>query len=269
MTLADTLIEKASDYLPADKVEVVANAFHFAEKAHEGQKRLSGEPFVDHPLHTALFLADLRLDSNALAAALLHDVMEDCDVAYDELSAQEVKPQEDLDLAIPSIGPLTGIEVLGVGDLLTRMGRCCSPIRGDDIMGYITRNRGVTVHLTSCANVTNESESDRLVEVSWGKTSTLYTVRLRAEAWDRIGLLSDITAVVSAEKVNIASCVSEEDDDVAIVSLTVFVNGIDQLNRLCLKLEGVMGVMHVLWANNGGVAPVSQSGSAGQATNLS
>jgi len=86
VTLIGTLIEKASDYLPADKVEVVANAFHFAEKAHEGQKRLSGEPFVKHPLHTALFLADLRLDSNALAAALLHDVMEDCDVAYDELA---------------------------------------------------------------------------------------------------------------------------------------------------------------------------------------
>ena len=68
---------------------------------------------------------------------------------------------------------------------------------------------------------------------------------------------------------NIASCVSEESDDVSIISLTVYINGIDQLNRLCLKLEGVEGVMHVLRANNDGVAPVSQAGSAVQASRLS
>ena len=88
MTLAETLLDRALNYLPADKMDLVADAYRFAEKAHKGQTRLSGEPFVEHPLQTALYLAELRLDSSALAAALLHDVMEDCGVGFEELNDQ-------------------------------------------------------------------------------------------------------------------------------------------------------------------------------------
>ena len=88
MTLAETLLDRALNYLPADKMDLVADAYRFAEKAHQGQTRLSGEPFVEHPLQTALYLAELRLDSSALAAALLHDVMEDCGVGFEELNDQ-------------------------------------------------------------------------------------------------------------------------------------------------------------------------------------
>ena len=174
------------------------------------------------------------------------------------LSSQEVAPEPEI-VQPPGAGPVTGIEVLGVGDLLTRMARCCAPIRGDDIIGYITRNRGVTVHLKSCANVTNESELDRLVEVSWGKTKTVYPVGLRVEALDRVGLLSDVTSVVSAENVNIVACVSEKADDVSMITVTVHIRGIDQLNRLCIKLEGVEGVMHVLRVNNDGATPIKRA----------
>ncbi len=161
------------------------------------------------------------------------------------LASQEVKPLEDQRVALPTIGPGSGIEVLGVGDLLTRMARCCSPIRGEEITGYITRSRGVTVHRMSCPNVLSESEVERLVQVSWGKTQTLYPVRIRIEAWDRVGLLRDITSLMSDERVNIASCVSEEYDDVSVISLTVYIVGIDQLSRLFSRLEGVEGVMQV------------------------
>ena len=161
------------------------------------------------------------------------------------LASQEVKPLEDQRVALPTIGPGSGIEVLGVGDLLTRMARCCSPIRGEEITGYITRSRGVTVHRMSCPNVLSESEVERLVQVSWGKTQTLYPVRIRIEAWDRVGLLRDITSLMSDERVNIASCVSEEYDDVSVISLTVYIVGIDQLSRLFSRLEGVEGVTQV------------------------
>ena len=161
------------------------------------------------------------------------------------LASQEVKPLEDQRVSLPTIGPGSGIEVLGVGDLLTRMARCCSPIRGEEITGYITRSRGVTVHRMSCPNVLSESEVERLVQVSWGKTQTLYPVRIRIEAWDRVGLLRDITSLMSDERVNIASCVSEEYDDVSVISLTVYIVGIDQLSRLFSRLEGVEGVMEV------------------------
>ena len=160
------------------------------------------------------------------------------------LSSQEVTPEvEEPPIALPPKGPASGIEVLGVGDLLTTMGRCCNPIHGDEIIGYITRNSGVTVHRRACSNIMAKTEIERLVPVAWGKTKTLYPVRIQVRAWDRVGLLSDVTTLVSAERVNIASCVSEEFDDVSVITLTVYINGIDQLNLLFSKLEGVNGVI--------------------------
>ena len=159
--------------------------------------------------------------------------------------APEVVAQEEFVAPLPTTGPASGIQVLGVGDLLTRISRCCSPISGERIIGYITRNRGVTVHKTSCPNIVAETETERLVPVSWGKTETLYPVRIQLEAWDRVGLLMDITSLVSGEGVNIALCVSREVEDISVITLTVFTKGIDQLGRLFSKLEGVNGVISV------------------------
>lgn len=163
----------------------------------------------------------------------------------ERLSKQAVEPEQEIRISIPRTGPASGIEVLGVGDLLTTMAHCCSPIHGDSIIGYVTRSRGVTVHRKTCPNILAEKEIERLIPVDWGKTQTLYPVRIRLEAWDRVGLLSDVTSLVSAEHVNIASCVSEELEDVSIISLTVYINGIDQLYLLFSKLEGINGVISV------------------------
>ena len=164
----------------------------------------------------------------------------------DKLSAELVVPEEEPQVTIPSTGPASGIEVLGVGDLLTRIAKCCNPIYGDDIVGYITRNRGVSIHLSSCAEVTENSvDNEELTQVQWGRSQTIYPVRIQIEAWDRVGLLRDITSLVYEERVNIHSCVSEEFDDVSVISLTVYTNGLDQLNRLFSKLEGIKGVINV------------------------
>ena len=142
--------------------------------------------------------------------------------------------------------PESGIEVLGVGDLLTRMARCCNPIGGHAIIGYITRGRGITVHRRTCPNIMRESESERLVEVDWGKTRTLYPVHIRVESWDRVGLLSDVTSLVADEGVNIVQSITGgQEDDLSIIRLTVTVEDIEQLNRLFSKLEGVVGVLNV------------------------
>ena len=158
------------------------------------------------------------------------------------LTTEEVPPHEDQPITLPTVGPAAGIEVLGVGDLLTRIAACCNPIRGDSIIGYITRSRGVTIHKTVCPNILAETERERLVSVGWGKTQELYPVRIRVEAADRVGLLGDVTSLVSAERVNIKDCISEEADGVSIITLTVFVSGIEQLGRLFSKLELVKGV---------------------------
>ncbi len=163
----------------------------------------------------------------------------------ERLSSEQVKPDVMKPVVLPAGGPGTGITVLGMGNLFTRLAMCCSPIRGDGVKGYITRNRGVTVHKNTCQNILRETEVYRLVPVSWGEERTLYPVRLRLEAWNRVGLLRDVTSLVSEEGVNIASCVSEETDDLSIISLTVFTDGISQLSRLFAKLEGVDGVLSV------------------------
>ena len=90
-----------------------------------------------------------------------------------------------------------------------------------------------------------ETETERLVPVGWGRIQTLYPVRIQIEAFDRVGLLKDVTSLVSEERVNIASCVSEEYEDISIISLTVYIDSIGQLDRLFSKLEGVKGVIAV------------------------
>jgi GTP pyrophosphokinase len=150
--------------------------------------------------------------------------------------------QNDLSLASPS----SGIKVLGVGDLLIRMGRCCNPIPGDSIIGFITRVRGVTVHKQDCASVRHEDEPERLVDVQWGQEQQLYPVRIIMQAYDRVGLLRDVTALVSNEGVNIASVVTGDYTDGEVtLSLTCHTTGLDQLNKLFSKLEGVRGSISV------------------------
>ena len=164
-----------------------------------------------------------------------------------KLTELVAEPEEDEPMAVVALPePESGIEVLGVGDLLTRMARCCNPIGGHAIIGYITRGRGITVHRRTCPNIMRESESERLVEVDWGKTRTLYPVQLRVESWDRVGLLSDVTSLVADEGVNIVQSITGgQEDDLSTIRLTVTVEDIEQLNRLFSKIEGVVGVLSV------------------------
>ncbi len=156
-----------------------------------------------------------------------------------EHSTQEYQP--------PAQGPASGIQIQGVGDFFTHLARCCSPLPGDEIVGYITRSRGISIHRGDCRNVLNQDEPERLVNVEWGTTRHLYPVRLCIEAWDRVGLLRDITTLVSADKVNIASMVTLENNEesTATIALTLFTDSVDQLSRLFVKLEGIQGVISV------------------------
>ena len=140
--------------------------------------------------------------------------------------------------------PTSGVKVMGVGDLLIRIASCCGPIPGDEITGYITRNRGVTVHKLDCSNLRNEDEQQRVVKLEWGQNLALYPVRIKIDALDRVGLLRDISTTVSEEGVNIASVVTTENtDSTATITLTLHTSGIAQLSRLFSKLEGVLGVI--------------------------
>ena len=82
---AKDLIDRVSGYLPEEATQLIGQAYAFADECHSGQLRKSGEPYIAHPLETALYLADLHLDSHTIIAALLHDVVEDCDVTLKDV----------------------------------------------------------------------------------------------------------------------------------------------------------------------------------------
>ena len=104
----------------------------------------------------------------------------------------------------------------------------------------------MTVHKQDCSSVRHEDEPERLVSVNWGEEQQLYPVRIMMKAYDRVGLLRDLTAVVSNEGVNIASVVTEEwADGTVTMALTCHTTGLDQLNKLFSKLDGVRGCSSV------------------------
>lgn len=140
----------------------------------------------------------------------------------------------------------TDVQVLGTGDVLTALARCCHPLPGDEIIGYVTRLRGVTVHRRDCINVIRASEPERLIDVEWGRGKNLYPVNVRLEAWDRVGLLRDISTIVAEEKINMIGVRTQEHQDrTTTVFLTLETTGISQLSRVLSKLEGVRGTLSV------------------------
>ena len=136
--------------------------------------------------------------------------------------------------------------MLGTGDLLTRLARCCNPVPGDKITGYVTRGEGVSVHRADCRNVLNEDETERLVDVEWGRRGQLYPVAVHIDAWDRVGLLRDISTMVAEEKVNMVGVHTDAGNDGHItIFVTLETAGVEQLSRLLVKLEAIRGVVSV------------------------
>jgi len=116
---------------------------------------------------------------------------------------------------------------------------------GDTIIGYITRSHGITVHRKDCINVINVEEKERLIEVNWGKVHEVHPVSIQVDAWDRVGVLRDITTVVAEANVNIAAISTSYQNDVTSVFATLEINSMTQLTHLLTKLQGVRGVISV------------------------
>ena len=178
-------------------------------------------------------------------------------IGYGAINAQQVVTRlgvvDDAELRIPAIAPANlpartgGVRVKGVGDLLVRFAKCCHPIPGDPITGFITRGKGVTVHLTTCPTIINEREVGRLIDVEWEAEPTqTYPISVRVEAYDRTGLLSDITQVVAENKVNIlAASVNVSSDHTATVIATLQVASVAQLARVMGRIEQLKDVLSV------------------------
>ena len=177
-------------------------------------------------------------------------------IGYGAIPAQRIAirlaqhPEQEALLQSPSVvAPRTPprLQVMGVGDLLTNLAVCCRPVNGDPIVGYVTRGRGVTVHRADCPNITNVADPERLVPVSWGThLEETFPVTIQIKAWDRVGLLKDVSTVLADERVNILSLLTTTHDDRTVtLYATIEVQGIGQLSTILHKLEGVREVYEV------------------------
>jgi len=142
------------------------------------------------------------------------------------------------------------IHVLGVGKLKTQVAQCCKPLPGDPIGGYITVGRGVTIHRLDCLAYLHlqEHEPARIIEVSWGnQPESVYPVDVEIEAYDRSGLLRDITQVLTASKTNVLAMntLSNTDDNTARMTVKVEISSLDQLAKLLAQLRNLPNVAEV------------------------
>lgn len=149
-----------------------------------------------------------------------------------------------------------GISVLGVDNLLTHTAGCCRPVPGDQVIGYITQGRGISIHRADCAHIlrAHEERPERLVEIDWSADkASLYVVDLLIEATDRQGLLRDVTTLVANERINVSgmSTTTNKKTQISTLGLQVEVRDALSLSRLVAQLAKLPGVMSVQRRSDG------------------
>ena len=148
----------------------------------------------------------------------------------------------------------SGIMVEGIGDVAVRFSKCCSPVPGDEIVGFVTRGRGVTIHRTDCVNVINLSneERGRLINAEWdtqfakGDTNTSYLAELRVTANDRVGLILEISRQLADDDISVKGFnVRTTKDLLAIFNITIEIKTKEQLERVVKRLKGLKDIVEV------------------------
>jgi guanosine-3',5'-bis(diphosphate) 3'-pyrophosphohydrolase len=146
----------------------------------------------------------------------------------------------------------TGITIDGTSNVLIRLSQCCQPIPGDDVVGFITRGRGITVHKRSCPSLKRLGhESERFINILWdGSTDTLYPVKVAVEAIDRSNLLKDIAEEISLAKTNIIKAEARvEGSDMAMIKFILEVRSNDHLKEVITRLKSIKNVTNVYKLN--------------------
>lgn len=147
----------------------------------------------------------------------------------------------------------SGIVVKGIHDLAVRFSRCCNPVPGDEIVGFVTRGRGISIHRTDCINMINlpEDERARLIDAEWQKPemdsgSTTYSTEIKVYANNRIGLFVDISKVFTERQIDIKSMnVRTTKQGMATIIMTFDIHGVEELNRLTDKIRQIESVLDI------------------------
>ena len=161
----------------------------------------------------------------------LSETVETADILEATIPAQEAKPSTD------------AVEVVGLKGLLSTIARCCNPMPGDQIVGYITRGRGATIHRQDCPNILRRKDTERLLQVDWGKVERTFPVQITVKAYDRQGLMGDISTLLQGENVNIADVSVNYNRTVADIKLVIEIRDLAQLSRVLTRIENLPNVL--------------------------
>jgi len=157
----------------------------------------------------------------------------------------EIKPSQPKDITE------NAVTVLGLRNILTTFARCCKPVPGDAIVGYITRGRGATIHRQDCPNILRMKDRDRIVKVSWGEPQHTFPVEIEIKAYDRQGLMVDISSVLSNENINLKDIKINVTHNLASITMIVEIADIAQLSRVLTRIENLPNVMEAHRVNPG------------------
>jgi len=160
-----------------------------------------------------------------------------------DLEKESLEDEFSLKTSEPSKTAATeAIMVMGLKGIATSTAHCCNPMPGDEIIGYITRGRGATIHRSDCPNVLRVNERERLIKVTWGKAEETFPVSVIVKAYDRQGLMSDVSLLISNEGVRLLDLSLKTNQNLVTINLVVEVSGIEQLSRLLTRLENLPNI---------------------------
>ncbi|ERN55005.1 bifunctional (p)ppGpp synthetase/guanosine-3',5'-bis(diphosphate) 3'-pyrophosphohydrolase [Alkalihalophilus marmarensis] len=219
------------EVLTEENIQLVANKFSFAGEedmfAAAGYGGISAKQIVNR---------------------MTEKLRKQLDQEQEEQSLQEAISE------IPSFTPKkkasSGVRVKGVDNLLIRLSRCCTPVPGDDIIGYITKGRGVSIHRADCANVNTEEAKTRLLPVEWEgdhQQSKSYNVDIEITGFDRNGLLNEVLQAVTESRtmINAVSGKSDHRNKVATINMTILIQNIDHLHKVVEKIKHLQDIYSV------------------------
>ena len=216
------------------------------EPLHDIAQRLNMRNVED--MYAAVGAGDLRLGQ------IVHQLLKQADTSSHQQQELPLLRRHDTS-SQPNDGGDVVIE--GVGNLMTQIASCCHPVPGDDIRGYVTLGRGVTVHRSDCENLLHLAsiESRKVLQVSWGhRPGKMYPVEMAIHAYDRAGLLSDVSSLLANEKVNVVAVTTRSDqgENTAAMNLTVEVDSLERLARVMSKIEQLPNVLSTRRIRAGG-----------------
>lgn len=224
------------------------------KKQDREQNVVQGKALLERELKR-LGVSDFELDK--LARDFYYPTIEDLyeDIGCGDISigriinklseADKERQQQFLEVHAPqeSKKSSNAVRVLGLKGILTTFARCCNPAPGDEIIGYITRGRGATIHRQDCPNMLRLKDRDRIVKVSWGEPQQTYPVAVHIKAYDRQGLMGDISNILNNEGINLLDINLKVTHNLAGINLIVEVGDINQLSRVLSRIENLPNVM--------------------------